>query len=114
MTERARPGRGVDGEHEGGDPLEGGSSAEHSSFDAPAAFDGMARYGSLGLQFAGTILVLGALGYWADSAFGTLPWFLIAGILLGSVGGFISLLKKVPPARRRPPQDSRDAPPRHR
>ena len=60
------------------------------------SLDDMARYGSLGIQYAGTIVVLGALGYWADSAFDTLPWFLIAGILLGSVGGFISLVKKVP------------------
>ena len=56
----------------------------------------MARHGSLGIQFAGTIVVLGALGYWADHAFDTLPWFLILGILVGSVGGFISLVKKVP------------------
>ncbi len=63
------------------------------------ADEGMARYGSLGIQFAGTMLVLGALGYWADQALGTLPWLLIAGILLGAVGGFISLVKKVPPAR---------------
>lgn len=64
-----------------------------------SSLDGMARYGSLGIQFAGTIVALGALGYWADSAFGTLPWFLIAGILLGSVGGFVSLVKKVPAPR---------------
>lgn len=68
---------------------------------ARSSLEGFTRYGGLGIQYAGTIVALGALGYWADSAFGTLPWFLIAGILLGSVGGFISLVKKVPGPRKR-------------
>ena len=54
-------------------------------------------YGShatVGLQFALTILVFGALGGWLDSEIGTLPWLMIAGACLGMVGGFISLLKK--------------------
>ena len=54
-------------------------------------------YGShatVGLQFALTILVFGALGAWLDSEIGTLPWLMIAGACLGMVGGFISLLKK--------------------
>ena len=56
-------------------------------------------YGShatVGLQFALTILVLGALGWWLDSKFGTQPWLLFAGACLGMVGGFLSLIKKFP------------------
>lgn len=105
MTERARSkpdagaGNGVDEE----DPRNAASplhpAQSESMRKATESLDGMSRYGSLGIQFTGSILGMGALGYWADHAFDTLPWFLITGILLGSVGGFISLVKKVPAPR---------------
>jgi len=56
-------------------------------------------YGShatVGLQFALTIVGMGALGLWLDSELDTSPWFLITGACLGMVGGFLSLLKKFP------------------
>jgi len=56
-------------------------------------------YGShatVGLQFALTILAVGALGWWLDSKFDTQPWLLIAGACLGMVGGFLSLLARFP------------------
>ena len=53
------------------------------------------RYAGLGLTFAGTIVVMGALGYGLDVWLGSLPWLMIVGILLGSVGGLISIVKKV-------------------
>ena len=59
-----------------------------------------ARYAGLGVQFAATILVLGLLGLWADKRFGTAPWLMILGIFLGAAGGFVSLVRQVPPARR--------------
>lgn len=68
--------------------------------------EGFARYAGLGVQFAGTIAVLGALGYWGDQSFGTAPWLMIAGILLGSIGGFISLVRQVPPSRPDRPRSS--------
>ncbi|MDP6761404.1 MAG: AtpZ/AtpI family protein [Planctomycetota bacterium] len=63
------------------------------------------RYAGLGLTYAGTIVVMGALGYAIDQALGSLPWGMIAGIALGAVGGFLSLLNKVPGAAPRPPHD---------
>lgn len=71
--------------------------------------EGYARYAGLGVQFAGTMAVLGALGYWADTRFGTAPWLMIVGIFLGAVGGFVSLVKQVPgpgsrPSRPKPPE----------
>lgn len=63
------------------------------------------RTAGLGLTFGGTIVVMGALGYALDAALGTLPWGMIVGIVLGAVGGFISLLKKVSGGRPRPPQN---------
>ncbi len=58
----------------------------------------LARYAGLGAQFAATLAVLTLGGYWLDGRLGTLPLFLLIGVLLGSVGGTIAIVKKVPPA----------------
>ena len=57
------------------------------------------RYAGLGMQFALTFLAFGALGYWLDGKLGTTPWLLLIGIALGATGAFISLVRKVQPAR---------------
>lgn len=54
---------------------------------------------------AGTVLIapmlgLGALGYWIDGRFGTRPWVMVAGLLLGMGGGFVNFLQLVLPKRR--------------
>jgi ATP synthase protein I len=43
----------------------------------------------------GAILVLGGLGYACDRWFGTDPWCLVGGLLLGVVTGFYQLAKAV-------------------
>ncbi len=53
---------------------------------------------ALGMTYGATILLFVGVGWWLDDHFGTSPWLLIAGSLLGATGGFISLVKKVPPA----------------
>lgn len=70
-----------------------------------------ARYAGLGIQFTLTLVLLGALGWWLDSRFGTRPWLLVAGVLAGGVLAFYSLLRSVPRAgarRPRPPPESRE------
>jgi len=62
-------------------------------------------YGSLGFQFAGTFLVLGAVGWWLDGQLGTAPWLMLVGIVLGAGGGFYSMVKKVPGGFGKSPQD---------
>ena len=62
------------------------------------------RYAGVGLQFAGTFLVAGALGWWLDGKLGTSPWLLLVGIFLGAAGGFTSLVLRVaPPTKKEPP-----------
>lgn len=56
------------------------------------------RYSGLGFQFAATLGVFAFGGYWLDQRLGTLPLFLIVGVLLGFAGGFLSLVRRVPPA----------------
>lgn len=56
------------------------------------------------LQKAGPILHMGwsiaisvtlgaGLGYWLDKHFGTSPWLLIAGSILGIAAGFVELIR---------------------
>jgi F0F1-type ATP synthase assembly protein I len=37
---------------------------------------------------------LALLGYWLDSRFGTQPWGLVAGVVVGMVGGLYNLVKQ--------------------
>jgi F0F1-type ATP synthase assembly protein I len=68
------------------------------------------KYAGAGLTFALTFLVFGALGLWLDTRFGTGPWLMIAGILLGAAGAMYSLVKKLGSsgAARRPSGGRRD------
>jgi F0F1-type ATP synthase assembly protein I len=43
----------------------------------------------------GAIVLLGGAGYFADDLFGTSPWLLIIGLLLGIVVGFYELVRTV-------------------
>jgi F0F1-type ATP synthase assembly protein I len=50
---------------------------------------------SAGYTLIGAILLLGGAGYALDARFGTSPWLLLAGLLLGLVVGFYELAKTV-------------------
>jgi F0F1-type ATP synthase assembly protein I len=63
-----------------------------------------ARYAGVGLQFAGTFLLTGWLGWWLDGKLGTSPWLLLVGIFFGAAGGFYSLV-----CRLSSPQTTRDS-----
>ena len=49
------------------------------------------------LTFVASAAAFGAVGYWLDAEFDTLPAFLLVGLLVGFVGGFIHLLAAVAP-----------------
>jgi len=55
----------------------------------------------VGLQLAATVLVGLGLGYLADRAFHTSPWFLLVGLLFGVVGGGYSVVRLVMKEMRR-------------
>jgi len=46
-----------------------------------------------GYTLMAAIMVLGGIGYALDAWRGTSPWFLLAGLLLGIVVGFVELAK---------------------
>ncbi|MCK6446364.1 MAG: AtpZ/AtpI family protein [Planctomycetes bacterium] len=60
------------------------------------------RYAGLGLQYALTVVLLTGLGWWLDARWETTPWLLVVGAVLGSVAGFVNLVRAVPRSRPRP------------
>ncbi len=50
-------------------------------------------YMGLGLQLALAMVVFGALGWWLDGRLGTDPWLMVVGLLVGSVGGTVSIIR---------------------
>ena len=64
------------------------------------------RVMGVGLHFAGAIVLFLFAGKWLDSKLGTDPWFLLLGVLIGLVGGFISLYRQL-----NTPRAPKDEPP---
>ena len=60
---------------------------------AAGAYAVAGSYTSLGIQFAVTILLFTAAGWWLDGQLGTTPLFILLGTLLGAVGGFYKLYR---------------------
>ncbi|MEO5931422.1 MAG: AtpZ/AtpI family protein [Candidatus Kapaibacterium sp.] len=53
----------------------------------------LAPYMGMGLQLAAAMTLFGALGWWLDKTFGTSPWLLVVGMLLGATGGMINIIR---------------------
>lgn len=53
----------------------------------------LAPFMGMGIQLAAAMAAFGALGWWLDSRFDTDPWMLVAGVMLGAVGGMISIIR---------------------
>ena len=51
--------------------------------------------GGASYTLIGAIILLGGIGYAVDSWRGTSPWFLLAGLLLGLIVGFVDLARFV-------------------
>jgi len=83
---RRPPGRqGGQGESEGDEP-QGGPSPW--------------SYAGIGFELVVPILLGVFAGNWLDSRWGTRPWLLVVGSLLGIVVGFYSFLRRVIPMGR--------------
>ena len=53
----------------------------------------MGPYFTIGMQLAIAVVAFFFLGKWLDGKFGTSPWLMITGAVLGAVGGMISFLR---------------------
>lgn len=61
----------------------------------PSMLAALGLASGVGLQLAATVLVGLALGYLADRALHTSPWFLLVGLLLGILGGGYSVVRRL-------------------
>jgi ATP synthase protein I len=59
------------------------------------------KYAQISGMLVGPMLAFGAIGYWLDGRFGTKPWFMLAGLILGMIGGFVNFFKLVLPPKDR-------------
>ena len=53
----------------------------------------IARLGGLGVQFAATVALCAAAGWWADRELGSSPWLLLAGAFVGAVAAFYQVCR---------------------
>ncbi len=52
------------------------------------------RHAGVGLELAGAVAGLALLGYWIDNHFGTAPWGIVGGTVIGLVGGMYNLVRE--------------------
>jgi ATP synthase protein I len=72
-------------------------------------FPGWVRHSGLGLQLAGGVAGFALIGYWIDRQYGSRPWGLIVGVVLGIVGGLYNLVKEALQATREAAQEDEAA-----
>jgi ATP synthase protein I len=54
---------------------------------------GGGRGAGAGMEFGAAVVVFTLLGLWADRAFGTRPWLMLVGLVLGFGGGLVHLMR---------------------
>jgi F0F1-type ATP synthase assembly protein I len=63
-------------------------------YDRPAK-NQTAEVAGAGLKFGAAIVLFLFLGRWLDGRLGTEPWLLLAGVVVGAVGGFYSMYRQL-------------------
>jgi hypothetical protein len=61
---------------------------------ADRRFPGWVRHSGVGLELAGATAGLALVGYWIDGRFGTQPWGILGGVVIGLVGGLYNLVRE--------------------
>ena len=57
-------------------------------------FPGWVRHSGVGLELAGAMAGLALIGYWVDGRFGTTPWGIIGGVVIGLAGGLYNMVSE--------------------
>ncbi len=63
---------------------------------------------TLGLQLALAVVVFFFIGRWLDGLWGTAPWMMLAGLLVGIAGGFIQFFRSVAALDRQEAEDRQE------
>jgi F0F1-type ATP synthase assembly protein I len=61
---------------------------------ADRRFPSWVRHSGVGLELAGATAGLAFVGYWIDRRFGTQPWGILGGVVIGLVGGLYNLVRE--------------------
>jgi ATP synthase protein I len=69
---------------------------------------------TLGLQLAISVVVFFFLGRWLDGVFDTSPWLMIAGLVLGTAGGFVNFFRTALSIGRKVDQETEEEKRLHR
>ena len=72
---------------------------------ADRRFPGWIRYSGVGFELAGAVAGLALLGYWIDGRYGTTPWGILVGVVIGIVGGLYNLVRESLAAAREAKDD---------
>ena len=83
-----------------------------ASMSADQRYPAGSGYSGIGLELAGATAGLALLGYWIDGHFGTRPWGIIGGVIIGLVGGLYNLVKESLNAVREAQEDDAASPSR--
>lgn len=52
------------------------------------------RYSGSGLELAGAVAGFALIGYWIDRHYGSDPWGILVGVILGLVGGMYNFVRQ--------------------
>ena len=63
-------------------------------------FPGWVRYSGVGLELAGAVAGFALIGYWIDGRYGSKPWGILIGLVLGLTGGLYNLIRQSLQAER--------------
>jgi ATP synthase protein I len=77
------------------DPIQGPERPQKKRSERDSFLIDFGVYGAVGFQLVASLLAGVFLGQWLDKKWGTDPWLMFTGLILGSTAGFLNLFRLV-------------------